>query len=282
MILSWDDPIRIAERAAMLDVMSGGRLELGVGKGVGFREEELFDVPKDRGALQRRYAESIDVIQLAWTGEEFQFEGEFFRTPKLIMVPRPQRQPAPLYLAAASEDGAAFAGSRGLPFVSSSWPHADVDALKTRRASYLRAAQEAGHDVEQLETPFLIPVFCGESDAEAEEIGEEYLTKFQYIAEAHYEALRGRAAAHIDLVAQGDDPLEIVSDLTRDGLELGLIGSAETVAEKLRELERDLGLTYLVHQILGGVPHDKALASVRRFAEYVMPRFATSLRAVPV
>jgi alkanesulfonate monooxygenase SsuD/methylene tetrahydromethanopterin reductase-like flavin-dependent oxidoreductase (luciferase family) len=62
-ILHWEYPIRTAERAALLDVLSAGRLELGVGRGLGFREAKVFGVPDDQAANERRYHEAVEILR---------------------------------------------------------------------------------------------------------------------------------------------------------------------------------------------------------------------------
>jgi alkanesulfonate monooxygenase SsuD/methylene tetrahydromethanopterin reductase-like flavin-dependent oxidoreductase (luciferase family) len=277
-LLLWDHPVRLAERAAMLDVYSGGRLEWGVGKGAGFREELMFDVPGDLGDQQRKYEESLAILEGMWSGGDFEFHGESYDVPRVRMLPRPNRQPAPLYLACASDSAAAFAGARGANIVSSTYPVADLEGLVRRRQIYLDAGAAAGHDLSANENPYLYFVYVGQSDAEAEETGYWHLKQYHYITESHYELQRGRRNVAMKKMANDDEAaVRGIADLSRAGLDQALYGTAETVAEKLREIERSLDLKYLVLMLnQGNVPTDKARASMRRFADEVMPRFATT------
>jgi alkanesulfonate monooxygenase SsuD/methylene tetrahydromethanopterin reductase-like flavin-dependent oxidoreductase (luciferase family) len=281
-LLLWDHPIRLVERAAMLDLYSGGRLEWGVGKGAGFREEIVFDVPSDLGDQQHKYEEALAIVEAAWTGEDFEHKGEFYDLPTLRMLPKPNRQPAPLFLACASDNAAAFAGSRGQQIVSSTYPVVDLAGLCKRRDIYFEAAAKAGHEVEGFDNPYLYFAYVGESDAEAEEMAEHHLNQFHYITESHYELQRGHRNVAMDKLADDDKhALEGLHALTRRGVEEALYGSVETVTEKLREIQRELDPRYIVLQLnQGNIPYEKATASMRRFATEVAPRFVDTGAAV--
>ena len=87
------DPLRLAEDAAVVDQLSGGRLILGLG--LGWREEEfrMFRVPRSQRAL--RTAEAIEIVRRAWTGRRFSFEGRIFRFDRVKVTPPPARPGGP-------------------------------------------------------------------------------------------------------------------------------------------------------------------------------------------
>lgn len=97
LILTLHSPLRIAEEAAVLDIISGGRLTLGVA--AGYREVEFEAMQVDYGTRGKRFVESLELMRLAWTGEPFTFSGEIFDFPELVVRPVPIQRPGiPLWL----------------------------------------------------------------------------------------------------------------------------------------------------------------------------------------
>lgn len=87
-IITWWHPVRIAEQAAMLDVLSGGRLEFGIGRGYQPREAEVFGWPfatiQDQERNRAYYQEAYDIIVKAWTQPSFSHHGQFFTIPPVF------------------------------------------------------------------------------------------------------------------------------------------------------------------------------------------------------
>jgi alkanesulfonate monooxygenase SsuD/methylene tetrahydromethanopterin reductase-like flavin-dependent oxidoreductase (luciferase family) len=269
---AWDHPVLVAERAAMADVLSGGRLELGVGRGVGFREAAVFGVPGDDAENRRRFAESLAIVRGLWSGGPFSFDGEFFRLPELRLVPRPMTQPAPVLVAAAGLDTAAYAGSLGLPYASFLWPVFDLAPQLAKRERHLEAAADAGMDVAALDCPHILFMHCARSDAEAEEVADRYFTQYQLVLEGHYQH---SGLSHRRRGGTAAEGLADIARVTKTTIETQLIGSVETVLEKLETYRRELGLTYVIVDVGWGLmPLETTLGSLRRFAAGVLPKFA--------
>ena len=112
-------PIRLAEEYAMLDVLSGGRLEYGIGRGFLKYSHDVFGI--DEHENHERYREGTDLIVKAWTaGEPFSHEGRFWKLDNYSFFPKPLQQPYPPIYASAvlTPDSAIFAGSRGFNLAS--------------------------------------------------------------------------------------------------------------------------------------------------------------------
>lgn len=112
-VLPWHNPVLIAEQAATLDLLSGGRLELGVGKGYRAGEFAGFCVPMDEAT--ERFDEAIEVIRKAWTSPgRFSHHGRRWHFEDIVVEPEPLQQPhPPLWLAAGSPDSIRRAASEG-------------------------------------------------------------------------------------------------------------------------------------------------------------------------
>ncbi len=273
----WDHPIRSVERSAMLDVLSGGRLELGLGRGSPTREGPVFGVPSDPEAAGRRFREAVDIVRKAWGGQPFTHEGEFYSfPPNLGLTPTPIQKEAPIWIGSASNDSAAWAAQQNLPYATIAWPLILMEEYKTKDDVYHAAADASGVDVSRNENIVLLYTYCGESDEEAAETSYEYMKQFQYINEQHYEILRNEELfkTYLDLTGYAT-PENWVHQNALYAVNNHMIGSAETIVERLKFHEHDLGLRYiLMNHGWGLMPQDKAIASMQRIAEHVMPHFA--------
>jgi len=113
-LLPLHNPVKIAEEAAIVDLLSNGRLEFGVGRGTAPLHYEGYAVPMEES--RERFDEALDFIIGAWTSEPFSFEGQYFQARELKLTPRPIQSPyPPIRIAANSPDTFPFAGRRGMP-----------------------------------------------------------------------------------------------------------------------------------------------------------------------
>src|SRR6201993_4418180 len=112
-VLPWHNPVLLAEQAAMLDLMSGGRLDFGIGKGYRHTEFEGFCIPPDEA--QVRFDEALEIILKAWTTHErFSHEGRFWRFKNVVIEPPPKQAPhPPLWTGAGSPASIKRAAQRG-------------------------------------------------------------------------------------------------------------------------------------------------------------------------
>jgi probable F420-dependent oxidoreductase len=227
-ILPLAHPVRLAEEAAVVDNLSGGRLALGVAAGYRDVEFEVFGV--DRSTRGRRMDESLDVLRLAWTGEPFSFSGQTIELPEIVVAPKPVQHPhPPIWVGGVST----VALRRGLGFDSPLCPGGSESLTEVRdditRYRLLRA--EAG-----LTTPPRV-----------------VLPRLAVVADTTEEARRrARPALEATLGTWGEmgsqvDPREALSTWeTAD--DWAIVGSAERCAERIAEL-RDLGVTDLMLHI---------------------------------
>src|SRR5262249_6887674 len=96
LLLPLHDVLRVAEQAAVLDGISGGRLFLGVG--LGYRDDEYDGFGVARRARGRRMTEALEVLRLAWTGDRRSFDGAFYRYADVRVSPRPVRGTIPIWV----------------------------------------------------------------------------------------------------------------------------------------------------------------------------------------
>ena len=112
LLLPLHDPLRVAQAAAMADIVSGGRFDLGVAVGYRHAEFDAFGVARsDRGA---RMEEALDILHLAWTTDRFSYHGRFFDYEDVSVTPKPLQRPIPIWIGGWAERVVRRAARRGL------------------------------------------------------------------------------------------------------------------------------------------------------------------------
>ena len=271
-ILPFNHPIRTAESFAMVDVLSDGRLDFGVGRGYQPGEFAGFGLPMVES--RERFDESLEIIQRAWTEEEVTFEGKFYQVRGVRVMPKPVQKPhPPIWGAAISPESFELLAARGLRFLSApSITPASLMAESYR--AYRRVWLASGHDAAALEVPALHFTYVGETDPGARRDAEQsVMWYFRTIAEKIAPKTGEPVPPDYGFYARARRHLETVTfeQLYRDVL---LFGDPGRVIERILALQEDLGVTSLLCWTnFGGLPSDLARASIRRFAEKVIPKF---------
>src|SRR5438094_9107457 len=133
-LLPMHNPVKIAEEAAVADILSDGRLEFGVGRGTAPLHYAGYGIAQEES--RERFDEALDFIIGAWTHERFSFEGKYFRAHELPVVPRPLQVPhPPVRIAANSPDTFPFAARRHFPIFATPMIN-PPDKLKAGLAAY--------------------------------------------------------------------------------------------------------------------------------------------------
>jgi len=147
-LLPLHHPVDLAEQLAVLDVVSGGRLDVGIGRGGTLQDYQTFRA--ERADARLRIEEGIALMQRCWTGAAFDFAGQFHSAERLHVRPRPVQRPhPPLFIAANSEDSVLSAARLGLPTLSSFF--VPVPELQRRRRLYRETARAAGRSEAEID-----------------------------------------------------------------------------------------------------------------------------------
>jgi alkanesulfonate monooxygenase SsuD/methylene tetrahydromethanopterin reductase-like flavin-dependent oxidoreductase (luciferase family) len=171
-------PLRLAEEYAMLDVLSGGRLDYGVGRGFLSYAYDLFGV--DLAQSHERYHEGVDLIIKAWTADgPFSFDGRFWKLRDYEFFPKPVQKPHPPIFAAGAGTPASFtwAGKRGLDLRTALFGP-DKTLLKNGLNSYRETWASNGYDPAHRTVTSVTQMYCGETKAEALRHGGEYTLNY--------------------------------------------------------------------------------------------------------
>jgi len=270
--LTFTHPLRFAERVALLDHTTGGRVDVGVGRGYQFPQYGVFGVPIDE--TRAIFDEALDVVLRAWTGEEFAHDGRWFRIPCVRIWPAPVRPPGAVLLHAVnSPESMAHAIARGLPALMARPLSPFADQVE-EFARYRTALTDAGVDPEPVlaRATVLKYAFVAPTRAEARTLAraalEWDLAILQHLTTPTttemprgYELYEKRGGRLPDYAY--DDWLENVL----------LFDDPDGCVEKIARL-RDAGVRRLLLWMgPGGVAHDLLVRSMQLFAERVIPRF---------
>lgn len=278
-LLPLHDPVLLAEQLAVLDLVSGGRLDVGIGRGGTEREYRVFR--SDESESRMRVEEGIGLLRRCWSGEPVTFHGRFRSLENIRVSPPPRQRPhPPLFIAANSPDSVEFAARAGLPTLSSYFvPAAE---LQRRRVAYRSAALAAGGmaggtDHLLVRSWGMRVVHVAEDRTAAERVAEGPFMSYQrQLAQRRTEGVGARLPGSFD-------PSLVRLRPFRDYLEEGLaiIGGPDDVAEGLARYAEQTGYErILLLMALPGLPADAALRSMELFAARVRPHLTASAAAL--
>jgi natural product biosynthesis luciferase-like monooxygenase protein len=271
-VLPLNHPVRVAEDFAMLDVLSGGRVELGVGRG--YQPGEFQGYAVDQTKSRSIFDESLEVICRAWSDETLNFQGEHYQFENVSIRPRPLQQPhPPIWMAALSEESFVKAGSLGMNLLFSPVFGGSVAAAKELFQKYRDALDQAGYDPATREVGALVMMYAGRTQEQArEEFGpavEWYMRTFsKYVA-----PVTGHdAVAGYDDYTLYRDATAVLDWQTLVELGVAICGETDYVSERVAELHDKLGITHLLSWTrMGGLPLDRVHGHMEAMRDGVMP-----------
>jgi alkanesulfonate monooxygenase SsuD/methylene tetrahydromethanopterin reductase-like flavin-dependent oxidoreductase (luciferase family) len=257
-ILPLHHPIQLAEDYAMVDVLSGGRLEYGMGLGNTAVDFEVYGVPREES--RDRFHEASEVILKAWSNERFGHEGRFWRFEDVPVYPRPTQQPhPPIWVAGASADSLGWAGRHGANVMTVAHP-LPPEAYRPGLEAWRAGLAEAGLTPSDRHCKIHLRVWVEEDRAHAREVAEDALARYDGLSAF------GRRATPYDR-AKYDFPGMLAAGRNVYGNPDDCIRAIEAT---LRNYEFDIFSTTFN---FGGMQHDDVKRSMRLFAKEVMPAF---------
>lgn len=256
-LLPLHHPVRVAEDAITLDLVSKGRLVIGVGVGYQPADFRAFDVPmEDRG---RRFEEGLEILRRCWSGETFSFRGKHYTLEDVTIRPRPfQPGGPPLWIGASVPAAARRAGRVADGFVGT--PSTSLESATRLVDVYRDAAREAGREPRVV---MMRDAWVARSRTEADVVyGPHVMTAYQYYWQQRLEEFRHfppDAEFTLDLLAP-------------DRL---ILGDPETCVREFHRWHAATGADYFLlrlrHAHSGGPAHDEILKAIRLFGDRVLP-----------
>lgn len=265
-LLPLHNPVKIAEEAAIADILSDGRLEFGVGRGTAPIHYAGYDVPQAES--RERFEEALEFILQAWTHDRFSFRGKYFQAHDLAVVPKPVQTPhPPVRIAANSPDTFPLAAGRGLPIFATPLIN-PPDKLKEGLAVYRRALPAGIRG----DAALAFPVHVTASRAQARQECEASLLHF--LREAG-ERLRPLGDADIKSFEAFREVLARMQRVRYEDVdrEMAVFGDPEYCVERVRALRREYQMDEFICYFNQGGLMDHAMVreSMTRFAREVLP-----------
>jgi alkanesulfonate monooxygenase SsuD/methylene tetrahydromethanopterin reductase-like flavin-dependent oxidoreductase (luciferase family) len=271
-VLPPKNPMELAGQIAAADIITGGRLECGVGRGHAWLYHG-FGIPIEES--QARYEEAFDILIRAWTEERFSYEGRFWKIHNARVVPRPLQKPHPPILLGGTSDGTyELAGRKGYGMLVP--PLLPFTALERQFGIYRDACAKYGHDPNII---YLRPIYLGDDPTQLRRECEPYLLNF--IA---FNAKAGKLICHSPQQLQeagysfyASGALETLATLSYDDLveqEIAFVGPPARIIEKIAWLRDKAGIAeFDALTNYGGLAHWQSLKQQELFARHVMPAF---------
>lgn len=255
-VLPLHHPIQVAEDYAMVDVMSNGRLEFGIGLGNTPGDARIYGTPwEDRRA---RYEEAAEVIVNAWSNQRFSHRGELWHFENVALYPRPVQVPhPPVWVAGASAEGLGWAGRRGFNIMTVAHPF-PPERVRPGVEAWRKALLEAGHDPADRRCKLHVRVWVDENAKRAGEVAEAAIRRYEKIS-----------AIALERPEPGEPNWQGMLAVGRN-----CYGNPDQVVRAIQNAQANFSFdVYSTTFNFGGMKHEEIKRSMRLFAKEVMPAF---------
>jgi len=256
-LLPLHHPVRVAEDVITLDLVSKGRVILGVGIGYQPADFRAFSVPMEHRVTL--FEEGVEILRQCWTGEPFSFRGKHYVLEDVQIRPRPFQRPGPpLWIGASVPAAARRAGLLADAFVGT--PSTDLASATLLADTYKETARDAGRDAQVI---LMRDAWVARTRAEAEAVyGPEVMTAYQYYWQHRLAEFR-------------NIPPEMEFTLTNLAPDRLILGDPETCVREFHRWRDATGSDYyllrLRHAHSGGPAHEKIMDAIKLFGERVLP-----------
>lgn len=271
MVLPFQHPLRLAEDAALVDAISGGRLLLGLGRGYQPPEFHGFGVPQENSSAM--FHEGFEILRRALSGEKFTYAGKFWQIEEPTEIfPKPIQKPhPPFYLASVSPRSLEVAARHGMSLLRSP-QFSNLDEVAKAFEAYQDKMRQYGHDPDALDQPLSVRTYVAPTDEEAR-AETKHLVWFYHLLATLLPGAPGRPRPPAGYENYPRVPEELLKITADDVWQRGTcFGSPERVIELMKRYMHTLGTTHFMVQMrIGGLEHHKVQRSMELFAQHVMP-----------
>ncbi len=312
-ILPYHHPIRVAERVAMLDHLSNGRIEFGTGRSAPYEQTGMGIDPRN---TREMWDESLTMIPKIWESDMFEYEGQFWKVPPRKVLPKPYQKPhPPIWMAAVQPASYELAAQKGLGVMALgvAAPSVLEPHIRKYKENIQNAEPVGGFVTNEWQTSVM--GYCGEDDREARELCKQSLKTFfgpdkpylqdqknvyemlikqwggipdhlkqnfsRYVSKVEDEAT-GEVSEALDL--SGGAARAAVAQMDADTLcSRGVIiaGDPDSCSQAIK-IHEEAGVDQM-HFITASetISHEKAMKSIEMFGKHVIPRFRNTPQGTP-
>jgi alkanesulfonate monooxygenase SsuD/methylene tetrahydromethanopterin reductase-like flavin-dependent oxidoreductase (luciferase family) len=257
-ILPLRHPLQSAEDYAMVDAISAGRLEFGIGSGNTEMDYKVFGVTREND--RQRLDEAFEVILKAWTHERVSHQGEFWRFDELTLYPRPVQDPhPPIWVAGTSEQTLGWAGRHGFHIMTVGHPH-PPEKVRPGVEAWKKSLLSQGIDPKNRHCQFHVRTHVNENAERAREMATAAITRYDAISRIGRRSLTAAPAEY---------DWEMMLATGRNNY-----GAPEQCVKNICNAMKNYYFDTLTTTFnFGGIPHAEIVKSMRLFAKEVMPAF---------
>lgn len=282
-VIPFNHPLRTAADFALIDILSNGRLDFGVGRAYQQHEFTGLNLPMEKSRAM--FKEGLDIVLKAWTNERITYEGEFWTIPEPTeILPKPIQTPhPPVYQATISPESFAAAAEDGwnlqlaAPFSYRIYREQWKDKLQENIEGYATQARQHGHDPDKIGRMMLLPFFCDETTEKAKARYAPHVEWFYNKVSAHTVSTKGddQVVAGYELGMREGARTRELGLLSFDNLQkyaAAVVGDPDHCIAELRDMKQRFGVTEFVLWFnLGGMPSEEAKRSMKLTMEKVIP-----------
>lgn len=268
-------PVSLAEQAAMLDLLSGGRMDFAAGGGHPHsRAYECFGA--DHKLTHDVMAEGLEIIRKAWSENTLTFDGKFFQIPEVVVNPKPVQKPLPpFYMATSSFEGVEVAARLGINILLPIHTRSPEQVIEFS-SSYWDGLKRNGYNATSKELGLLVPMHLAKTTEGARSRAEAgVMSYFKTIADMRSDYTEWLIRRGDELPARLRTAAGTLVSFDTICLRHAVIGDSEVAIEALKELAGKTGATHFLTWFnIGSVPHALVKESMEQFAGEVMPKLS--------
>lgn len=271
-VLPLGNPIRIAEDYAMVDILSNGRLQFGVGRGYQPGEFKMLGV--DMEDTRGRFKEELEIIKGLWTNETFSYDGKYYQLDNVGIKPRPVQSPPPIYVASISPETFDLVADMGLNLAATP-TLSTLDELKLQLRDARKTLIEKGMKPEDINFPINLQVHVSDNAEVAyERTGKYFDWYFDYVPML---VPGGKGEKTAKSYESYGEVVKNMSNITFEQVrQAGTIhvDGAQSLIEEIEDMQEKFDLKHLStwHRV-GGMSDKLVRESMERMAKEVIPYF---------